>query len=186
MLAWTTDEKGRETATDAQTRMLYRLSGDAPCELAVFPYASRRSCDRSVHEDVDTAKAYAEERVVHESELRALHRVRRQARTKTPWGVARLAIDHGEGVVLFSAPEQDGFHLAPETNALVPSELRLADGWYQEDGDGARVVLAMPHLFTSLERRDAVAAAREAFPSAFRKWRELGAEPGLRSTPKGL
>lgn len=185
MLDWIEDEKGRQTATDATTGMLYRLSGEAPCELAVFPHASRRSCDRSTHETVAAAKGHAEDRVLHEEELLGLARSRRQVRTRTPWGVARLAIDHGHGVVLLSAPEQDGFHLSPETNAQVPKDLRLPDGWYQEDGDGARVVLSMPHLFTSLERKGAEQAAREAFPEAYAKWLETGSGSAPR-TAKGL
>jgi len=171
LLEWIKDEKGRYLATDPDNGMRYRVSGTAPCELVVLPPASRRSCERSRHANLDTAFQAAEDRRLHERELELLQRTRRQSRARTPWGTARSCTDHGDGVLLYSTAEQDGFHLSPEANAAMPDELRLSDGWYQEDGDGARVILAMPHLFTSLERRDAEMIAEEVFPDALHSWR---------------
>lgn len=164
MLDWSHDEKGRMTATDDSTGMRYRIAGEGPCQLVVLSGNSRRSCERSDHADVDDAKAQAYARVLHERELVPLGRTKRQSRVRTPWGVARSCTDHGDGVLLYSAAEQDGFHLSEEANARMPERLRLPDGWYHDDGDSARVVIAMPHLFTSLEIRDASQAAAEAFP----------------------
>lgn len=164
LLDWSRDEKDRMTATDDATGMRYRIAGDGPCQLVVLSGNSRRSCERSDHPDVAAAMAQANARVLHELELIPLGRTKRQSRVRTPWGTARSCTDHGEGVLLYSAAEQDGFHLSEEANARMPLALRLPDGWYHDDGDSARVVIAMPHLFTSLERRDAEQAAAEAFP----------------------
>jgi hypothetical protein len=82
----------------------------------------------------------------------------------TPWGKA-IRVTYfgpGTGIEFMETATHGGYHLSPERNSDVPEELRDAtvvgqghDGWYEQDRDGAIVVLSFPDCFSADEREAA-------------------------------
>lgn len=79
-------------------------------------------------------------------------------RTSTPWGRAQWVTRCGRGINLYSTAGHGGFKVSKGLNATMPDCLRIDDGWYEEDCDYARVVLAFPDRFNE----GLVAAARDS------------------------
>ena len=78
--------------------------------------------------------------------------------TSTPWGPAQDSTPYGRGIVFYGTAGHGGFHVSPTLNALMPEALRLPSGWYEEDCEYARVILAFPERFDP----ERVKAARES------------------------
>lgn len=80
----------------------------------------------------------------------------RDGKTRTPWGRADCLTRYSPGLTFYGTPDHGGFKVCKRLLATFPDHLRNADGWYEEDGEASKVVLALPHLFTEYERRAAV------------------------------
>lgn len=82
----------------------------------------------------------------------------RAARTflrHTPWGATQTVTTYGHGIAFYSTASHGGFHVLEGYNEGMPAHLRNADGWYEEDCEAAKVVLAFPDRFTAREVRNA-------------------------------
>lgn len=66
-----------------------------------------------------------------------------------------------------STASHGGFKLDAMRNAAFPTALRLAGGWYEEDGDWARVAAGFPALFTDREKASADRTLRYWEPDAW-------------------
>ena len=75
--------------------------------------------------------------------------------TSTPWGRAQGSKRLAYGIVLYYTAGHGGIHVSPTVLATMPAHLRNADGWYEEDCEVAKVVLAFPALFTEEQRASA-------------------------------
>lgn len=124
----------------------------------------------SWHEEVSGEAAFRDfvrERVGHRRELDRLERRKTTAAVSTPWGVSQDATLYAEGVVCHSTAGHGGFHLSPDRNLLVASNLRVESGWYEEDCQWAIVALTFPDLFTVWERKCADRTIRDWWPDAW-------------------
>lgn len=102
----------------------------------------------------------------------------RDCRRSTPWGYSDSATDYARGVTFYSTPSHGGLHVAPTLNATIPDHLREASGWYEEDCDWCRVVLAFPDLFTAEERVDAESTLRHWHPARWERHTGRTLAPG--------
>ena len=66
---------------------------------------------------------------------------------RTPWGLADNKEVIAEGIVNYTTPSHGGIKLSRERQDQMHSALRLADGWYEEDCDWARVAVNFPLYF---------------------------------------
>ena len=69
--------------------------------------------------------------------------------TYTPWGASQGAEHIARGIVFYDTAGHGGFHLSKTRQDKMPSVLKLDEGWYEEDCDYARVIIAFPEYFTS-------------------------------------
>ncbi len=121
-----------------------------------------------LHDDMEAAVAHADVLANHWADVGALDRRSDRALAttsggkpvRTPWGPAQTATAYGEGVTSFDTSGHGGFKLSAKANAQVPAPLRIQGGWYEEDGEWARVAHAFPDLFTSYERGKAARTLR--------------------------
>lgn len=77
----------------------------------------------------------------------------------TPWGKADLKTTIADGIDFYSTPSHGGFKVSKAMLVKMSVQYRNADGWYEEDCESAKVVLAFPNFFTS----DQVDAAAKSF-----------------------
>jgi len=81
--------------------------------------------------------------------------------TWTPWGMSDSQHTYAPGIIFYSTPGHGGIHLDEEHNNKMPSKLRNADGWYEEDCEWAKVALIFPEAFEP----SAVLSAKETMKS---------------------
>lgn len=112
-------------------------------------------------------RARVEECAEHRRELVGLHRREMRGGDQTPWGTSQSATCYADGIVFYSTASHGGFHLAAEQNALVHAMLRNRAGWYEEDGEWAKVAFSFPSLFTARERKLAERSLRNDEPDAW-------------------
>lgn len=86
--------------------------------------------------------------------------------TSTPWGKSDHRVSHGRGITFYGTPSHGGFKVCATLNAQIPDALRLADGWYEEDCEWARVALAFPDRFTPEEVQAARSSLINGYPDA--------------------
>jgi len=87
--------------------------------------------------------------------------------TSTPWGRAQCATSYGPGVTSYDTAGHGGFKVSDARNMAMPSALRNANGWYEEDAEWARVALAFPNRFTGREKAHAERSLRDWDPDAW-------------------
>lgn len=92
----------------------------------------------------------------------------------TPWGPSQSAFRYGDGVIFHSTSSHGGFKLDALRNSAMPPALRLFSGWYEEDGDWARVATGFPELFTDEEKVMAERILRDWMPDA---WESIYGHP---------
>lgn len=112
-------------------------------------------------------RARVEETAEHRRELSALDRISVPSGIDTLWGRAQQSTRYAEGIVFHSTASHGGFFVEPERNALIHAMLRNANGWYEEDGEWAKVAFGFPSLFTARERRLAEKSLRDHEPDAW-------------------
>lgn len=112
-------------------------------------------------------RAKVGENAEHQREKRSLGRREIHSSANTPWGPSQGATVYAEGVTAHSTAGHGGFHLSAERNRKVNSMLRSPGGWYEEDEAWAIVVLTLPDLFTTYERRHAEKTVKDSYPDAW-------------------
>ena len=112
-------------------------------------------------------RARVEAIAVHLRQREALARKETRMPVSTPWGMSQGATIYADGVVFHSTASHGGFKLDRARNAGLPPALRIRGGWYEEDGDWARVAIGYPDLFTDREKELADRALRDWAPDAW-------------------
>lgn len=112
-------------------------------------------------------RAQVEDCLLHFRQRDALGRTRIHLPVPTPWGPSQSATRYAEGIVCHETASHGGFHLDKERNTAMHPALRLSAGWYEEDGDWARVATAYPGIFTEREQRSADRILRDWLPDAW-------------------
>lgn len=107
------------------------------------------------HNKNSSFREYIAESIEHQNEKDKLNRVGYPSRQYTPWDRSQWETIYSEGIVLYETPGHGGFHVSPSRLLEMPEPLRNHDGWYEEDCEWAKVAIAFPQLFTSLERKAA-------------------------------
>lgn len=85
----------------------------------------------------------------------------------SPWGVVQDATELAAGVWLVSTASHGGVKLSPERNAAMPTAVRHADGWYEEDCDWSLAALVHPDAFTAKALTSAHDTARHWLPDEY-------------------
>ena len=115
----------------------------------------------------DEAIRAAMARMAHEREVVALNRKSisfKKIGTYTPWGNAQNATRYQRGVTRYDTAGHGGFIVSPGVLSTFPEHLRNENGIYEEDEEWAKVALALPQLFTSLEKDFAEQTIRNSMP----------------------
>ncbi|KAK0341507.1 hypothetical protein LTR94_026069, partial [Friedmanniomyces endolithicus] len=112
-------------------------------------------------------RAHVEVIAAHLRQREALGRKDVRMRLSTPWGMSQGATVYAQGVVFHSTASHGGFKLDRARNAALHPALRIKGGWYEEDGDWARVAVGYPDLFTDRERHKADRTLRDWEPDAW-------------------
>lgn len=74
-----------------------------------------------------------------------------------PWGKIQTSTTIADGIAIVGTARHGGCKLNRERNAAMPAALRIDGGWYEEDCEIARCLLAFPDEFAAAGWRDAVA-----------------------------
>lgn len=112
-------------------------------------------------------RAHVEAIAVHLRQRQALGRKEVRMRVSTPWGMSQGATVYAPGVVCHSTASHGGFKLDRARNVGLHPALRIKGGWYEEDGDWARVAVGYPDLFTDREKELADRTLRDWEPDAW-------------------
>ncbi|KEZ19425.1 hypothetical protein CP98_01946 [Sphingobium yanoikuyae] len=112
-------------------------------------------------------RAHVEAIAVHLNQRAALGRKDVRMRVSTPWGMSQGATSYADGVVCHSTASHGGFKLDRARNTALHPALRIKGGWYEEDGDWARVAVGYPDLFTDREKASADRTLRDWDPDAW-------------------
>lgn len=78
-----------------------------------------------------------------------------RVKTVTPWGKADSKIKVTRGINFYSTPGHGGYKVSKKLNASMPAPLRNSDGWYEEDCEWCKVVLAFPQHFNEDKKETA-------------------------------
>ena len=112
-------------------------------------------------------RVHVEDVARHLTQRNALCRKEVRMRVSTPWGMSQGATVYAEGIVCHSTASHGGFKLDRARNAAMPKALRVDGGWYEEDGEWAKVALGYPDLFTDREKVSAERTLRDWYPDAW-------------------
>lgn len=112
-------------------------------------------------------RAHVDAVAVHLRQRDALGRKEARVRVSTPWGMSQGATIYAAGVIFHSTASHGGFKLDRSRNAGLHPALRIKGGWYEEDGDWARVAIGYPDLFTDREKASADRTLRDWEPDAW-------------------
>ena len=72
--------------------------------------------------------------------------------SRTPWGAADYVTHLAPGIVSVGTPGHGGVKLSPERNRKIPTALRQASGWYEEDCDVYIPMMHYPEAFVRGEQ----------------------------------
>jgi hypothetical protein len=67
--------------------------------------------------------------------------------TWTPWGKADLVEKITRGINFYNTPGHGGFKVSKGLLSKMPKQYVNPDGWYEEDCEWCKVVLAFPEYF---------------------------------------
>lgn len=87
--------------------------------------------------------------------------------TTTPWGKSHQVQHIVQGINFYSTPSHGGYHVSPTMLRKMPLVLLNADGWYEEDCEWAKVVLAFPKFFPDKVWAEAKSTLRAWFPDIY-------------------
>ena len=112
-------------------------------------------------------RVHIEDVATHLTQRNALGRKEVHMRVSTPWGMSQGATVYVDGIVCHSTASHGGFKLDRARNAAMPRALRIDGGWYEEDGEWAKVALGYPDLFTDREKASADRTLRDWYADAW-------------------
>ena len=87
--------------------------------------------------------------------------------TNTPWGPAQSKEKIAKGITVYTTAGHGGIRLSKGRQAQMPEALRLDGGWYEEDCESARVVVAFPDYFSDEMNRLALETLKRWNPDAY-------------------
>lgn len=90
--------------------------------------------------------------------------------THTPWGQSQTSTKYARGIIFYSTSSHGGFHLSKTLNAQIPSYMRNADGWYEEDCEWAKVGVVFASAFSQEHFEIATRTMKNWFPNEYRMW----------------
>lgn len=128
--------------------------------------------------DHQAFRAYVGDIALHVRQREALGRIETVHPISTPWGKSQTATVYAPGIVFHSTAGHGGFKLDRMRNKAMPEALRIAGGWYEEDGDWARVAAGYPDLFTYREQASADRILRDWCPDAWEAIHGRALAPG--------
>ena len=128
--------------------------------------------------DHQAFRAYVGDIALHVRQREALGRIETVHPISTPWGKSQTATVYAPGIVFHSTAGHGGFKLDHMRNKAMPEALRIAGGWYEEDGDWARVAAGYPDLFTYREQASADRILRDWCPDAWEAIHGRALAPG--------
>lgn len=96
----------------------------------------------------------------------------------TPWGTAQHKTVIARGIIFYGTARHGGFHVSSKLNASMPDALRNEDGWYEEDCEYAKVVLAFPRFFNAEQQKTAKDTLRIYYPHAYEAFTGVKLQPG--------
>jgi hypothetical protein len=77
---------------------------------------------------------------------------------QTPWGKSDHKHVYAPGIVFYGTPGHGGIKVSKHVLAVMPPQYVNRSGWYEEDCEVTKVILAFPHLFPEGAQRDAAAS----------------------------
>jgi len=89
--------------------------------------------------------------------------------TQTPWGKADSSEKIACGIVSYSTPSHGGIHVTQRILEMMPEELWIESGWYEEDCDWCLVAVAFPLLFKD-SYKQALESMRNWHPDRYEKY----------------
>ena len=98
--------------------------------------------------------------------------------TSTPWGTAQDKIKYAPGIISYSTASHGGFHLSKTRQAKMPEVLRNPGGWYEEDCEWCKVVIAFSQYFKPQELLQAYETLKNWSYEAYEKFTGLILKPG--------
>lgn len=117
--------------------------------------------------DVAEFKAEMADLVSHYSQAKELGHHEINSSTSTPWGTAQGGTRYTRGITFYHTARHGGAKLSDGINAQMPDYMRNDGGWYEEDGEFAKVMAAFPQFFTDRQHRQALDTLRNSFPDEY-------------------
>ena len=84
---------------------------------------------------------------------------------RTPWGESQSVETVVPGIVFVSTASHGGYRVSKKLLDTMPEHLRSKDGWYEEDCEACKVVLAFPWAFDA----DKIVRALTSYNHWFKK-----------------
>jgi len=98
--------------------------------------------------------------------------------TSTPWGPAQDSTKYAPGIISYSTASHGGFHLSKTRQNEMTDCLRNPDGWYEEDCDWCKVVIAFNQYFKPTELLQAYDTLKDWFYEEYEKFTGTILKPG--------
>jgi hypothetical protein len=98
--------------------------------------------------------------------------------TQTPWGAAQNSTKYAPGIISYSTASHGGFHLSETRQKEMPEILKNPDGWYEEDCEWCKVVIAFSQYFKPKEILHAYDILKNFFYETYRDFTGLILRPG--------
>ena len=96
----------------------------------------------------------------------------------TPWGTSQSATKYGDGITFYETASHGGFHVRENRNAAMPDALRQDDGWYEEDCEACKVILAFPLHFSPKQVDGAQDTLKNWYPALYEQFYNVILRPG--------
>ena len=96
----------------------------------------------------------------------------------TPWGAAQTTKKYAHGIISYSTASHGGFHLSKTRQAEMPEVLRNPGGWYEEDCEWCKVVVAFSKYFEPKELLQAYETLKNWSYEVYETFTGLTLKPG--------
>lgn len=88
----------------------------------------------------------------------------------SPWGKIQTSSEIADGIQSVSTASHGGFKLDRSKQAKMPKSLKLKGGWYEEDVECFRVMLAFPECFDQKDVEMAHKTIKDYHPEDYKNW----------------
>lgn len=85
----------------------------------------------------------------------------------TPWGYTNDADVICDGIVFYQTPSHGGYKVSHQLNEEIPEYMRNENGWYEEDVEWCKVVVALPDKFNDDLVKTATRTLRDWYPNEY-------------------